>query len=253
MSDRYSGVKSVDVACRIIEVYSNAGPRLALKDLAQAVRMPPSKIHRYLDSMVRGGLIERDAVTRQYALGPVAFEVGLRAIAAYDPLRDAIRVQRELRNEIDQSVALSVWGNKGPTIVHVEDSSRSIIMTMRVGAVLPVLATATGLVFCALLPPVITRPLIDEAFAARDRNAPIVRSRKALKEALDEIRHTRFAINRGYLMPQVCAIAMPLFGREEHLTAVLAVIAREEEIDRSRDRIVRFVRDRSVQPAFRTA
>ncbi len=45
MSDRYSGVKSVDVACRIVEVFSNEGPRLALKDIAMATRMPPSKIH----------------------------------------------------------------------------------------------------------------------------------------------------------------------------------------------------------------
>ena len=64
MSDRYSGVKSVDVACRIVEAFSNEGPRLALKDLAKVVRMPPSKVHRYLDSMVRGGLIEQDPVTR---------------------------------------------------------------------------------------------------------------------------------------------------------------------------------------------
>lgn len=247
MSDRYSGVKSVDVACRIIEAFSNEGPRLALKDLAKAVRMPPSKIHRYLDSMVRGGLIQQDAATRHYTLGRVAFELGLRAIAAHDPLQDAIRVQRELRDEIDQSVALSVWGNKGPTIVHVEDSSQPVIMTMKVGAVLPTLATATGLVFCALLPPVITRPLIDEAFAARDRTGWIVRSRRALKDAFDEIREARFAINRGHLTPQVCAIAIPFFGRKDQLTAVLAVIARDEEIDKNKSRIIQFVRDRSAK------
>ena len=36
---------------------------------------------------------------------------------------DAIRVQRELRDEFDQSVALSVWGNKARTIVHVETAA----------------------------------------------------------------------------------------------------------------------------------
>jgi DNA-binding IclR family transcriptional regulator len=247
MSDRYSGVKSVDVACRIVEAFSNEGPRLALKDLAKAVRMPPSKVHRYLDSMVRGGLIEQDTATRHYTLGRIAFEIGLRAIAAHDPLQAAIRVQRELRDEIDQSVALSVWGNKGPTIVHVEDSSQPVIMTMKVGAVLPTLATATGLVFCALMPAVITRPLIDEAFAASDRAGSIVRNRKALKTALDEIRSTHFAINRGHLTPQVCAIAIPFFGRKDQLTAVLAVIARDEEIDKNKSRIIQFVRDRSAK------
>ena len=90
MSDRYSGVKSVDVACRIVEAFSNEGPRLALKDLAKAVRMPPSKVRRYLDSMVRGGVVEQDAATRHYTLGRIAFEIGLRAFAAQDPLRAGV-------------------------------------------------------------------------------------------------------------------------------------------------------------------
>ena len=252
MSDRYSGVKSVDVACRVIEAFSTGGMRFALKDLAKAVRMPPSKIHRYLDSMVRGGLIEQDPATRHYALGRVAFEIGLRAIAAHDPLRDAIRVQRELRDEFDQSVALSVWGNKGPTIVHVENSSQPVVMTMRVGAVLPTLATATGLVFCALMPTVVTRPLIEEAFADRTRHGSIVRTRRDLKAALDEIGRAGFAINRGHLTTQVCAIAVPFFGREDQLTAVLAVIAAEADIDKNKSRIVEFVRDRTGHAAAKT-
>jgi DNA-binding IclR family transcriptional regulator len=246
MSDRYSGVKSVDVACRIVEVFSTEGPRLALKDIAKATRIPPSKIHRYLDSMVRGGLIEHDAATRHYALGRIAFEIGLRAIAARDPLRAAIQVQRELRDEVDQSVALSVWGNKGPTIVHVEDSSQPVIMTMRVGAVLPTLATATGLVFCAHLPVVVTRPLIAQALADRKRHNSIVGTRKELKSALDEIKRAGFAINRGHLTAEVCAIAVPYFGFQGQLTAVIAVIAREEEIDKNKIRIARFVSARSA-------
>ena len=91
------------------------------------------------------------------------------------------------------------------------------------------------------------RPLIDEAFAARDRTGSIVRNRKALKEALDEIKRAHFAINRGHLTPQVCAIAIPFFCRKDQLTAVLAVIARDEEIDKNKSRIIQFVRDRSAK------
>lgn len=244
MINRYSGVKSVDTTCRIMEAFSQEGPRLALKDLAKAVRMPPSKLHRYLDSLVRGGLIQRDPATRHYDLGSLAFEIGLRAVAARNPLQHAIGVQRLLRNEIDQSVSLSVWGNKGPTIVHVEESSQPIIMTMKVGAVLPILATATGLVFCAMLAPAATKPLLEEEFTARRRGDPIVSNREALKKALAEIRRDGYAINRGHLMPQICAIAVPYFEKHD-LTAVLAVIAHERDIERDRDRIVQFVRQAS--------
>ena len=54
-----------------------------------------------------------------------------------------------LRDRFDETMVLSVWGTQGPMIVHVEESSQPIIMTMRVGAVLPVLQTASGLAFAA--------------------------------------------------------------------------------------------------------
>ena len=39
----------------------------------------------------------------------------------------------------------------------------------------------------------------------------------------------------------------PFFGRKDQLTAVLAVIARDEEIDKNKSRIIQFVRDRSAK------
>src|SRR3546814_10322656 len=85
---RYSGVKSVDVACRILGVFATRGPDLALKELAEVLRIPASKIHRYLDSMIRGGLVEQNPGTRRYSLGRIALDIGLRAIASHDPLQD---------------------------------------------------------------------------------------------------------------------------------------------------------------------
>jgi DNA-binding IclR family transcriptional regulator len=61
-------------------------------------------------------------------------------------------LQRELRDRIDETMVLSVWGTQGPTIVHVEESSQPGIMTMRIGATLPILQTASGLTFAAFLP-----------------------------------------------------------------------------------------------------
>lgn len=239
---RYTGVKSVDVACRILKVFSTRGPDLALKDLADGTRIPASKIHRYLDSMVRGGLVEQNPGTRRYSLGRIAFDIGLRAIASHDPLQDAIRVQAALRSAIDQTAALSVWGNEGPVIVHVAESSQPVIMTMKVGAVLPILATATGLVFSAHMPPVITRPLIERALASPGPHSPIVHDRKALKAVLAEVRSNGYAINKGHLTPGVCAIAVPFMDHQNQLTSVIAVMAHEGDVEIHKNRIVDFVR-----------
>jgi len=104
-----------------------------------------------------------DPDTRRYALGPLATRLGLAALNSHQPLHDAILLQRQLRNRLDETLVLSVWGAQGPTVVHVEESSQPIIMTMRIGAALPMLATATGLVFAAFLPRHFTEPLLTAA------------------------------------------------------------------------------------------
>jgi DNA-binding IclR family transcriptional regulator len=160
------GIKSVEVAGRILDHLASAQSPVALRELAAAGRMSPGKVHRYLASFLTSGLARQDPDTRKYALGPLALRLGLAALSSYQPLRDSMALQHELRDRLDETMVLSVWGAQGPTIVHVAESSQPIIMTMRVGAVLPILKTATGLAFAAFLPRHFTEPLIRAAFKA---------------------------------------------------------------------------------------
>src|SRR5947209_8515965 len=136
-----AGVKAHEVAARILDLLARAKQPIALRDLAAAGQMSSGKAHRYLASFIASGLARQDPGTRRYALGPLSMRLGLAALNSHQPLRDAIGLIREVRNRLDETLVLSVWGAQGPTVVHVEDSSQPIIMTMRVGAVLPMLAT----------------------------------------------------------------------------------------------------------------
>src|SRR5262245_24915117 len=143
------GVKAVEVACRLLEHLAQTETHVALRELAVASRMSPGKAHRYLASFVASGLARQDPATRRYGLGPLATRLGLAALNAYQPIRDSIALQHKLRDRLDETMVLSVWGAHGPMIVNVVESSQPIIITMRVGAALPILQTASGLVFAA--------------------------------------------------------------------------------------------------------
>jgi DNA-binding IclR family transcriptional regulator len=125
---------------------------------------------------------------------------------------------------------LSVWGAHGPTVVHVEDSSQPIIMTMRVGAVLPMLATATGLVFAAFLPGHFVEPLITSALASDDGYNAFARDFGTIERLIAQVRDQRYAYNEGHLMPGVSALAFPLIDRAGALVAAMAVMGREERL-----------------------
>jgi DNA-binding IclR family transcriptional regulator len=192
--------------------------------------MSPGKVHRYLASFVASGLARQDPDTRLYALGPLAMRLGLAALSSYQPLQDAMALQHELRDRLDETMVLSVWGTQGPTIVHIAESSQPIIMTMRVGAVLPILQTASGLAFAAFLPRHFTEALIRTALNAEDKSNLFARDFAAIDRLIMQVRKQGYAFNEGHLMPGVSAAAFPLIDRTATLVAVLAVMARHERL-----------------------
>ncbi len=224
------GVKAVEVAGRILDILASAQSPMALRELAQAGRMSPGKVHRYLSSFLVSGLARQNRDTRRYQLGPLAIRLGLAALSSYQPLRDAIAFQRALRDRLDETLVLSVWAPQGPTVVHVEESSQPIIMTMRIGAVLPMLSTATGLVFTAYLPRKFTHRLINASLRSPEKHDLLAHTLSELDKLLPDVRARGFAYNEGHLMPSVSAAAFPLFDRTGALLAVLAVMGTQERI-----------------------
>ena len=124
-----------------------------------------------------------------------------------------------------------MWGTQGPTIMQVDESSQPIIMTMRVGATLPILATASGLVFAAFLPRHFTRLLIRKSIEAEDGLNLFARDLATIDRLFIQVREQGYAFNEGHLLPGVSAIAFPLFDRAKTLVAVLAVMGRHERVN----------------------
>jgi len=228
MSDIRQGIKAVEVAGRILEALATEEGPTTLTRLAKASGMPPSKAHRYLVSLQRSGLAIQDGITHLYALGPLATKIGLISLSNDKPLRDAAELLCKLSVDYDETFVMSVWSDQGPMILQVEESSRPIIMTMRVGAKLPMLQTATGLVFIAHLPEAFTQHLVAEELAAADGTSGPFRTSADVDAARAEVLRAGWAYNKGHLMPGISALAFPLFHRHNRLLAVLSVIGQDK-------------------------
>jgi DNA-binding IclR family transcriptional regulator len=242
--DKQTGVKAVESAGRILEVLARAQKPVALRELASGGHMSPGKVHRYLASFLTSGLARQDPDTRRYSLGPLAMRLGLAALKSHQPLHDAILLQRELRNHLDETLVLSVWGAQGPTVVHVEESSQPIIMTMRIGAALPMLATATGLVFAAFLPRHFTEPFMMASLKAEEGFNVFARDSASIERLINQVREQGYAYNQGHLMPGVSALAFPLIDRVATLVAVMAVMGRHERLNpRDGAKMIAYLKD----------
>ncbi len=143
------GIQSVEVGGQLLLALADQGRPLPLKDLALAAGMSPAKAHPYLVSFGKLGLIAQDRATGRYGLGPLARQLGLIGLQQVDPVRLASDRLVGLAQDLGQTVAVSVWGNLGPTIVRIEQGPAAIVVNMRHGTVVSVRGTASGRLFAA--------------------------------------------------------------------------------------------------------
>ncbi|HEX6735981.1 MAG TPA: helix-turn-helix domain-containing protein, partial [Azonexus sp.] len=183
------GIQSIEVGGQILIALADAGSPLNLKQLAEAAQMQPAKAHPYLVSYGKLGLVAQDPVSGRYGLGPLALRMGLSCLRQLNPVRLGMAAAIELEQRIHHTVALSLWGNAGPTVVHLEESSHPIHMNLRAGTVMS-LTTATGLVFGAYMPARMVERFVEESMRP-DAFPHIVGDRrdwKAMQPALQEVR-----------------------------------------------------------------
>lgn len=145
-------VQSVEVGGRLLLAMAEHPAPMTLKDLAAQAGLPPSRAHPYLVSYGKLGLVQQDATSGRYALGPAALRIGLTCLFQLDPIKAALPVAEALAASTGQAVALAVWGNFGPTVVRLIEARQPLHVAMRAGTVMSMFGTATGRAFVGALP-----------------------------------------------------------------------------------------------------
>jgi DNA-binding IclR family transcriptional regulator len=220
-----AGINSLEVGLRLAKVLAEDALPLPLKDLAARAHMPPAKAHRYLVSLIRAGLDEQDRESSRYRLGPLAIELGLAALGAMDVIKFGAEIIAELCAEVDETVLLAIWGNKGPVVARWEESSRPVATNVRAGWVMPLANSATGRLFAAYLPTALTAPLLKAEFARMPE------AKHGYAERLEEIRERGLSRVQGDLLRGVASVAAPVFGHGGGIVAVIAALGPQGGFD----------------------
>jgi DNA-binding IclR family transcriptional regulator len=195
--------------------------------------MPASKAHRYLVSLIRAGLVEQDPMSSRYDLGAFAMNIGLVALDRLDRVRLGLTTIAEMRDEINQTTALAVWGDRGPVTVRWERPRRPITVNVITGTVLDLLSSATGRVFAAWMPKKIVAPLIAAEQKAADV-PPELKTKAGVEAMLADIRAKGFATTEGFhRVPGVEAVAAPVFNFKNEVTMAVVVVGVQGMFDTS--------------------
>ena len=228
------GIQSVEVGGRLLHALAHHGRAMALKDLAADAGMTAAKAHPYLVSFGHIGLVEQDSASGRYALGPLALQLGLISLQQADPVRIAAPLLPELAAHTGHTVALVVWGGRGPTIVLREASPAAVHVDMRHGTVFSIAGTASGRLFAAYLDADAVRPVYEaqrrEAAQGNGEAAPLP-SWRAFEAVLDEVRRHGLGRSEGAVIAGVSALSAPVFDHRGAMVLAITAIGPSAAFD----------------------
>jgi IclR family transcriptional regulator, pca regulon regulatory protein len=220
-------VQSLDRGLAVIRAFGPDRERLSLSEVAKATGLTRAATRRFLLTLVQLGYVRSDG--RQFSLRPRVLELGYAYLSGLAMPEIAAPYLEELVARVRESSSISVLD--GHHIVYVARVPTKRIMTVAisVGTRFPAHATSMGRVLLSGLSPAeLDRYLAEadfESFTANTVTSPV-----RLREIVAETAAQGYAIVDQELEEGLRAIAAPIHGSADSVTAAINVSAHASRV-----------------------
>lgn len=215
---------SIEKAFAILSVFSQNGGRfeLGVGEISKILKMHKSTVHRFLRSMEKVGVIEKNNETGKYRLGLKLYELG-NAVSLKKIMVDRARKYLEdLHWYLNETVHFATLKNGEVAYLDKIIADRNFVIISEVGKRLPAHCTGLGKVMLAFLPENEVRRIVKEKGLKRFTKNTIT-NRKDLFEELKKIRERGYAIDNEEIEDGLRCIAAPIFNGEGKVIAAVSI------------------------------
>jgi len=217
------GLKTVEKAMRILDVFSHTRPELSVGELSQELDIHKSIVSRLVSSLCQGRLLEQDPVTRKVRVGVGAFRLGSVFANQEHVVQRLLPFLGTLTSRTDQSTHAMVLDGALGLVVATVDSPNALRVITRVGEHRHLHATSAGKILLAFSPP----PLLKAVAASPGLpglTPDTITDVGVLEQQLEDIRASRLAWNIGESQPGVGGVAAPVLDEVGNIVAAIAAV-----------------------------
>lgn len=222
------GIQSLEIGINILKKISEANRPLSITEISEICEISKSKLHRYLTSLCRTGFLQRDS-SLQYSIGPAFVTIG-NSVAKSPDIKDLARpTLLKLRELLNETVFLSIWGGNGPYPIEIEESRRPINIGIQVGYKTSIVLTTSGRLFVAFLPEQATKNYLQKEILEHSLDP------EAFRNEIIDIRKKGYSVTEESLIPGIAAVGCPVFGRDNKIVATISIVGIKGILDLSSD------------------
>ena len=233
------GIQSIEAGIHILKKVAEAGKPLSITEISILCDTSKSKLHRYLTSFIRTGVLEKNQDAK-YILGTELILLGLKA-AEELKIKDLAETHlMDIKETLNETAALAIWGEDGPFFVSWKKRNRPVNIGINVGSQVSLTKSSTGRVFAAFLPHQITEKKLKEELEKSSF------TQEEFQTIIKFIKKNGYSFVNGTLIPGISAVASPIFDRSSNLVAALSVVGLENTLDTSENsKAVQIVKEKS--------
>jgi DNA-binding IclR family transcriptional regulator len=223
------GIDAVEVAGAILQALLRCPRPARLKDIEIATGIPSAKIHRYLVSMIRCGLVRRHGSNGRYDFGLLAHQVGQVVARDNDVVSQMEARLAQFSEQIGEVVGIAQWVGSGVTFVNWFESSPEFSIRLKPGMQLDITTSATSKLLAAYQARELTEPRVKSELAARQINSAGQIERVYREYA--EIRVRGIANSLGARRSGLNALSVPIFDRDGQVVVAVTALGMAPRFD----------------------
>ena len=210
---------------QVLEAFGRRGFSLPLADLTEDLKLPKSTVYRLLNTLMARGYVQQPVKGGAYCLGPAVLDLGFSVLDGLEVREAAQPFLEALFQEVEANVNLCILETGGLEVMYVARYRRREVLSLNlnVGSRLPSYNSSPGRVLLAHLPAAERRQALTRLMADPQAGSWLRGRQVDLAAVLDEVRHQGYAINDGDYLPELFAMAAPVWDQDGQVTAAVNV------------------------------
>jgi DNA-binding IclR family transcriptional regulator len=214
----------------ILEMLCRSEQPLSQTQIAQELGRSVGEIYRMLACLVSRNYVVQ--IGDSYTITTKLFELSHVNPPTHRLLFEATPIMQTLSSELDQSCHLTVYNQGRQVVISKVDAPSGMGFSVRVGAELDVLVSASGRVLLAFQSPETRKLWLAESVQRRPNHAE-----PRIERILDSVRACGFASIASVQVRGLLAVSFPILDLQGHAIAALTVPYAERIDQRQRKTI----------------
>jgi DNA-binding IclR family transcriptional regulator len=216
-------LRSFEKVFTLLDAFTLDAPEWTLADLTRKVGMAKPTVHHIMSTLIRGGWVDRDPVTKKFRLGVRLWEKGWLAISHMGVRERARPYMEALAEQSGETVRLGILDNVDPKwVIYIDrvESQHAVRAAVSAEVRSPSHSVATGKALLAHHPEAMQQ-LADDAL--RPYTKGTLTNLSALQKDLAATRERGYSVNQSEFRPDVVGIAAPIWGHEGRVIAAVGI------------------------------